>query len=465
MKGLEPIDFKIKLKAPDKKRPASFKIGLAFLVAYGKSFKGHRFLWSTGIKVKRTGFDPAIPDKALKELIKIAEQASVDIRKEGHPLTNAILEQRIELMVDRVRWNKAELSIWANDEAQAFTIPDGVEQRSLNEDLEEELTRKKPDLKKVVASHLTGDKNELFGFWQAVVDGTIKPRSGKKIRKITATNKRQTLKLVKEYKSGLTFAMTDMKFFNEFTSWMADEKQYEPNSIGKHIKELKSILHLAKKNDMPVNEKFIYWPVTREANEVVTLSKDEVLKITDLKLEGIKKDVRDIFIMACFLGLRIGDFKNLVKENFFTENGIEFFGDVQGKTGAIVKVPVFPQVQKLLRDRGDFPKMISEQNFRSNVKQICKDAELNDRVIIRIRDSKPQFKKKWEAISPHSARRTFASGLFYGWWGKPLPAALCMRYTGHKTEKSFMLYIGASAKDLDAKALEYFDLKPKMVIA
>jgi integrase len=461
---MEALPFIVRLKSGDS--PEAY----VHLITYNKAFSRHRFVWSTGLKVKRKGFDPERLGKAIKNLKAIAEQASVDIRTEGQPLTKETLSQRIELMVNRVNWNKSELSIWSNGKAESFKIPEGVDQKALNDSIGQELLKMKPNLKGVVSNVLNEGTSELFGFWQAVVDGKIKARRGKKLRPITITNKKQTLKLVKEYNPRLTFADMDMKFFNGFTSWMAEptkerEKGLDPNSIGKHIKELKSILHLASKNDIAVNDKFIYWPVTREANEVVTLTKDEVLQLLEVDLTGTKRDVRDIFIMACFLGLRIGDFPNLVKENFFTENGVEFFGDVQGKTSARVKIPVFPQVRKLLKDRGDFPKMIAEQNFRTYLKEICKSAKLNDRVVIKIREGKPEYKIKWQALSPHSARRTFASGLYYGWWGKPLPAALCMRYTGHKSEKSFMRYIGASEADLDAKALEYFDLKPKMEVA
>lgn len=434
------------------------------------NFAGGRWVYSIGKESKRSS-----------KFIQAAIKANESLERDGTPATlgkDGTLTQRVKLILNRLNWNKSktEVSIWANDKAQTFTIPDSIDKDALSKALNSELLNSKPDFKKVITGFLTEGKDELFGFWQAVIDGKIKPRNGKKLRPSTLTNKAQTLAIVKEYNPNLTFADMDMKFYNKFTQWMEDKatispsgkpgKDFDPNNIGKHVKELKSILHLARKNEQEVNDKFIYWSVTKEPNEIVTLSKDEVIKIMDLKLTGIRKDVRDIFIMACFLGARIGDFSKLtIKENYFTENGIKYFGDVQGKTGAKVKIPLFPQVQKLLNARMDLPIMISEQNFRENLKEVCKSAELNDRVVIKIRNGKPEYKKKWEAISPHSARRTFATALFYGWWSKPLPASLCMRYTGHKSEKSFMRYIGASEADLDAKALEILEFTPSMKIA
>jgi integrase len=419
---------------------------------------------STGIEVKRTGFDVARPGKALKDFIAIAEKASEDLRTEGIPLNNATLKQRIELMAKKFVLSGSQLSVWFNNKATAYTIPDGIDTKALTKAIEGELTKVKPDLHRVVASHFTQGANELFGFWEAVVDGKVKTKSGEKLRPISAINKRQTLKIVKAYNPNLTFADMDVKFYNNFRTYLEGEG-YEPNSIGKHFKELKSILHRAKANGYNINEGFIGWAVTREQNEVVALSKEEVLAIANLEITGSKKDVRDIFVMACFLGLRIGDFPKLKKENFVVRNGLEFFDYVQEKTGASVSVPVLPQLQQIISAWSAWPKMISEQNFRSQLKSICKLAGLNDRVVIRIREGKPEYKIKWEAISPHSARRTFASALFYGWWANPLTAAYTMQYTGHESEKTFMLYIGASKKDKEAKAVEMLGLKPQMKIA
>lgn len=462
------IQFYIQLRAKE----SDSKEAPAFVRA---NFNGGRFLWSTGEIVKRAGFDAGKLGN-LSKYIRNADKAVQSLEDDGIPVTNSTLTQRINLIQDRTLWNNNEVSIWANDKAQTWAIPDAIDRDTLRQALEDELLKAKPDFRKVISGFLTEGTDELFGFWQAVIDGKVKPRNGKNLRPSTLTNKAQTLAIVKEFNPRLTFDQMDMKFYNQFTAWLEDTKSispsgkpgkgFDPNNIGKHVKELKAILHLARKNELNVTDKFIYWSVVKEPNEIVTLTKEDITAIIDLKLTGVRNDVRDLFVMACFLGLRIGDFSKLsVEENYFKEKGIEYFGDVTSKTGAKVKVPLFPQVRKIIKSRDNLPAMISEQNFRENLKEICKAAKLNDRVLIKIRKGQPEYKIKHEAITTHSARRTFATALFYGWWSQPLPASLCMRYTGHKTEKSFMKYIGASEADLDAKALEILDFKPSMKIA
>jgi len=455
---MEALQFKIQLKS------GSAKTADALLITYNKSFEGHRFLMAVGIKVKRSGFDAARPGKVLKGFVAIGEQASNDLRSEGIPLNNGTLKNRIELMAKKFVLNGSQLSVWVNDKAKEFSIPSGVDTKLLLTQIKNELGKTQPDLEKVITSQITGGANELFGFWESYIDGRVKTRSGARLRPVTATNKRQTLKIVKGYNPTLTFADMDIKFYNSFVNYL-EGKQYDPNSCGKHIKELKSVLNRAKYNGYSVPDNFLGWPVTRLKNAVVTLSRTEVLSLADLDLTGSQKHVRDIFLLASFLGLRIGDFPKLRKENFVLRNGLQFFDYVQEKTGRSVSVPVLPQLQQIISTWSEWPRLISQQNFRSNLKAICKKAGLTDRVVIKIRDGKPEYKIKWQAVSPHSARRTFATSMFYGWWANPLSAAFTMMYTGHSDEKTFLLYIGATAKDREAKALEMLGLKPQMKIA
>lgn len=315
---MEDLQFKIQLKS------GNTKTASALLLAYNKAFTSHRFIMSTGIEVKRLGFDPALPGKALKNQLDIAEKAAKALRTEGIPLNNATLKQRIELMTRKFVLNGSQLSVWFNDKATAHIIPDGIDTKALAKAIETELTKSNPDLQKVVASHFTQGTNELFGFWEAVIDGRVKTKSGEKLRPTSVTGKRQTLKIVRAYNENLTFADMDVKFYNNFRTYLEGEG-YEPNSIGKHFKELKSILHRAKANGYSVPDIFNGWAVTRHKNEVVTLSRAEVLQIANLDLQGTKKDVRNIFIMACFLGLRIGDFPKLKKGKFCSPQWLRVF--------------------------------------------------------------------------------------------------------------------------------------------
>jgi integrase len=58
---------------------------------------------------------------------------------------------------------------------------------------------------------------------------------------------------------------------------------------------------------------------------------------------------------------------------------------------------------------------------------------------------------KWEIISSHDLRRTFASNNY----GK-MPTPLVMSITGHSTEKTFLNYIGKTSIDYAHQIAEYY---------
>lgn len=477
------MQFSIQLKS------GTTKQALAIVVAYNKQFETSRFVYSSGLKVPRKGFNAAKPGKDLKRLLDTVQKAHDSIIADGSPLNTDSLKARIKLFIERTQWLGNELHVYNGNSLERYVLNDGVDKPELEKLINTELLKAHPNTKKVIDNVLTHGSSQLFGFWQSIIDGETKPRAGKTLKPSSVSVKRQALRTVKEFNPNASFEKMDMQFYNGLTLWMSKQtvrkekkikkekpdgkfeivesfeilKRFDVNTVGKVVKELKSVLHLAYRNELLNNDRFRYWPVTKQSNHVVALSKEEVLKINNLELSGTKQDVRDIFILACFLGPRISDFKSFKRQNLFIEGGITFFEYRQEKTGDPVRVPVHPIAMQILEKRqGEFPKMIAEQNFRSYLKEICKQAKLNDQVYFKAGKDRIE---KHKAISPHSARRTFASALFYGWFGKPMPAALAMRYTGHRSEKSFMLYIGATDKDLDTKALEYFDFQPQMKVS
>ncbi|HEX5171776.1 MAG TPA: phage integrase SAM-like domain-containing protein, partial [Cyclobacteriaceae bacterium] len=348
---MEKDIFKITLK------PGTSKTALAFIVAYHKAFKGHRFMFSTGLEVTRRSFDPARPGKALKDRIGYAEDAVKSLNDEKLPINNISLKERIELIINRYQWQGHDLVIWTGSKVERFTLPEGVNKEEVNKRINQELQKDKPSFTRLINDISSKGANSLFGFWQKVIDGKVKAKSGKPLTKNTLKAKRQTLEILMRYQehAGITlnFDSMNMMFYQDFMQWQEtvgkewtdkDGKlhrgPYDINSQGKNIKDIKAILNLARANEYFEHDKFSRWPIPKEKNEVVALTKDELLRINSLDLTGTKADVRDIFILAAFLGPRISDFKAFKSESLSTKAGITFFEYVQEKTGELCKIPV-----------------------------------------------------------------------------------------------------------------------------
>jgi integrase len=59
--------------------------------------------------------------------------------------------------------------------------------------------------------------------------------------------------------------------------------------------------------------------------------------------------------------------------------------------------------------------------------------------------------KKWELITSHIGRRSFATN-FYG----TIPTTYLINVTGHSSESMFLNYLGKSNKDLAMELTNYF---------
>ena len=88
------------------------------------------------------------------------------------------------------------------------------------------------------------------------------------------------------------------------------------------------------------------------------------------------------------------------------------------------------------------------------LKEIGKLAEINEPVQISItrggKTAKEMF-KKYELITTHTARRSFATNAYL----MDIPSISIMKITGHKTEKSFMKYIRISQEENANKLINH----------
>jgi integrase len=107
-----------------------------------------------------------------------------------------------------------------------------------------------------------------------------------------------------------------------------------------------------------------------------------------------------------------------------------------------VIVPVHWMIKEILvRNNGDLPKLkTSQQDFNKAIKCICKKAGINNSILIERTEGNKIIKKrvkKYELVSSHTARRSFATNLYLA----GVSVARIMLMTGHKTESSFFKYI------------------------
>lgn len=221
------------------------------------------------------------------------------------------------------------------------------------------------------------------------------------------------------------------------------KKNYSPNTIGRHIKHLKSILRAAREEGLHSNTAFENkdFRVTRMPVQNIYLTEDEIRRLFDLPLDGFDEKVRDLFLIGCYTAQRFSDYKRINPDMLGTlPNGSRSIELIQKKTGTKVVIPIRPEVDYLLKKYDYCSPRASEQKVNGHIKEIARAAKITDTVAIeKTRGGlrKSETLSKCDLIMAHTARRSGCTNMFKA----GIPPIEIMNISGHQTEKEFLKYI------------------------
>ena len=260
------------------------------------------------------------------------------------------------------------------------------------------------------------------------------------------------------YNKKLDFKDVTMDFYDDFLKYFNDHKK-RINTIGKHVKNLKTIMNAATDAGLNTNMEFQRkkFRVVTEETDKIYLTEDELLKISKLDLSGNKRlnNVRDLFLIAAFTALRFGDMEKLTGDHFVFTDKMNYLKINTQKTDVNVIIPLKNLVLDVYNKYdGKLPRCVSNQKMNDYLKEIGLLAEINE--IINKATTKGGLRfdesfKKWELITTHTARRSAATNMYLA----GIPTISIMKITGHKTEKAFLKYIRISQEDNALKLMEH----------
>ncbi|TDB65269.1 site-specific integrase [Arundinibacter roseus] len=278
-------------------------------------------------------------------------------------------------------------------------------------------------------------------------------RSGKKYSESAPKNYRKIVNHLTEFQKATGFKVTfdsiDLHFYQKFINYL-NRQSKATNTIGDLIKNVKVLMRQAMKQGMHTNTAFQDQDFIKPTEEVenIYLTEAEVNTIYALDLSGRPglDRVRDVFIIGCGTGLRFSDLHQIQRENISSDGN--FITIRTQKTNKPVYIPLNPKVKSILEKYdGTIPRVLTNQRMNDHLKDIAKLAKLDESVSLTMtRGGKRIIKtlKKWQLVTTHTARRSFATNAYLA----GIPSIDIMRLTGHKTETSFMKYIKVSNEEL-----------------
>jgi integrase len=277
------------------------------------------------------------------------------------------------------------------------------------------------------------------------VDGQKRSEGTLKNYRVT---KQHLLDFAKLTSHPLDFAGINLDFYGKFVKYLqTKEKPLSTNSTGNMIKNIKLFMGAAVDLRLTTNRDWQHkkFKKVKTDTDAVYLTESDLTRLYNFdftsspRLEG----VRDMFVFACWTGLRVSDFKAIKPENIRTIDGETFVIKQTQKTKGIVYIHcneiVMDIFNKYRQNPNRLPKAIADQNSNLYIKECCRIAGLTDKGRLV---SNPDD-ELCDLIKNHTARRSFSTNYYL----QGFPIYELMKITGHKSEKAFMAYIKTTSFD------------------
>jgi len=174
-------------------------------------------------------------------------------------------------------------------------------------------------------------------------------------------------------------------------------------------------------------------------NQIV-LKESEIKAMIELKLNGDKEQIRDLFIFQYYTGQRFSDIQQITKDIIKEYKGKKYCVIKQKKTGKSAEILLHPQALEIL-EKYDFKlPNIDIYKCDRDIKIIAKEAGITGREKIieqRGHEIHEINKERWELVATHTSRRSFVTNSIAAGVAK----IDTQRQSGHTTENSLNTYI------------------------
>ncbi len=181
----------------------------------------------------------------------------------------------------------------------------------------------------------------------------------------------------------------------------------------------------------------------------IYLSESELKQLDKTLIKGKIAKYLLLFQIMARTGIRVSDLVNLKPSMLRkSENGY-YLDFLQEKTENRVTIPVNDLTKRYLDIFFETPHInkFTPQNLNEYIKKIAKQAGINSKVITYQKDLTGVHQvevEKWELVTCHVARHSFACNLYL----KGAPLSLISRLLGHANEKVTLRYIKSALPDI-----------------
>lgn len=249
----------------------------------------------------------------------------------------------------------------------------------------------------------------------------------------------------------------------EFLEYMIKEglRERSQNTVRVYMTRFKTVINRARSRgfEIPVTSDEInaVTRLSKQASQQVWLTNEELYRIAEYKPRSEEEDfTQALFLLLAFTGSRISDYPFL-NETAIVDNSITF---VSTKTKHISRVPLHFMVPELMERVLVYNYSIPTATtyVSRTIKQICKAVGI-DEILSGFRHGRRWTRPKYEFVSAHTARRSFATNLYIDGYTE----LQIMKMLGHTDIRQSVNYILAEHDDEVTGAKMFFKDPSKFI--
>jgi len=247
----------------------------------------------------------------------------------------------------------------------------------------------------------------------------------------------------------IKFDNIDSDFLDDWSGYLRtiNEKPFKPhndNTLNRNINFLFTFLYWSQGKYHNIDFSKLKNPVKKYQADDVYLTDEEIKRIENVKLPRLSLErSRDLFLIGVYSGQRFSDYSVFEREDVKGDMIIKRAEKTENESF----IPLHGKLKALL-DKYDWnlPK-ISGQKFNPHIQEVCKLAGIDESIketIYKGNEKTVVYRKKYEMVSSHTARRTFITLSAE----KGLPDHIIMKITGIRDPKTLLKYKKTSQRSI-----------------
>lgn len=150
---------------------------------------------------------------------------------------------------------------------------------------------------------------------------------------------------LKEYNPKMDWSDFTHQFYKSYIKSL-EKKGLAKNTIFDRIKVIKAIARAGELAKVNKYNDYQFFKLEPEESDNIYLNDSEIARLANVNLSRHKhlEETRDLFVVACWVGCRFGDFNKITPDNI--KNNLIHFK--QAKTKGKVIIPLHPTVKRIL---------------------------------------------------------------------------------------------------------------------